>query len=184
MPLANDFGGLDCQIAVNQPISAGLPSPAVYFICIGKFIKIGVTTNLTERLKTFQCVTVQDVEVLLTIPGDRDLEGRLHTLFEKLTSTGGCVAGDFRAYQNCSKFFLKEFAAMTKKRAHMARITFEVTPGLSAFLTTWAREEGRSMSGLLRHVLTGIADEKIGSFGRNATRQLQTLLVRTERHGV
>jgi hypothetical protein len=134
---------------------------------IGKFIKIGVTTNLTERLKTFQCVTVQDVEVLLTIPGDRDLEGRLHTLFEKLTSTGGCVAGDFRAYQNCSKFFLKEFAAMTKKRAHMARITFEVTPGLSAFLTTWAREEGRSMSGLLRHVLTGIADEKMAA--RNAT---------------
>jgi hypothetical protein len=55
---------------------------------------------------------------------------------------------------------------MTKKRAQMARITLEVTPALSAFLTTWAREEGRTMSGLLRHVLTGVADERMAA--RNA----------------
>jgi hypothetical protein len=91
LPLANDFGGLGCQLPPNPPIETKrhfpkLPTRAsvVYFVLIGKFIKIGVTTNLTERLKTFQCVTVQDIEVLLTIPGDRDLEGRLHTLFEKI----------------------------------------------------------------------------------------------------
>jgi hypothetical protein len=79
----------------------------------------------------------------------------------------GALLHFFAAIRIASNSFSKEFAAMTKKRAHMARITFEVTPGLSAFLNGWAREEGRTLSGLVRHVLTGIADEKMAA--RNAT---------------
>jgi len=49
----------------------------VYFVAIGKHIKIGVTTNLDKRLKAFLTSATQ-VEVLLTIPGDRALEQSLH----------------------------------------------------------------------------------------------------------
>jgi hypothetical protein len=54
-----------------------------------------------------------------------------------------------------------------KKRAHRARITFETDPALSAFLINWAREEDRTLSALVRRVLTKVADER----ARNATRK-------------
>jgi hypothetical protein len=61
---------------------------AVYFIRIGKFIKIGFTTNLAGRLKSFRTGTAESITVLLTIPGGRDLERRLHKLFHADRITG------------------------------------------------------------------------------------------------
>lgn len=51
----------------------------VYIVKIGKFAKIGFTTNLDGRLASFR-TTVVDPEVLLTLDGDRTLERRLHEL--------------------------------------------------------------------------------------------------------
>ena len=53
----------------------------VYFVRIGKFIKIGFTTNIKIRLRNFRSTTAEQIETLLTIPGDRKLESRLHKLF-------------------------------------------------------------------------------------------------------
>jgi len=67
---------------------------------------------------------------------------------------------------------------MTKKRAHRARITFETDPALSAFLADWARQEGRTLSGLIRRVLTRVADERLAAhnatFRRRRTRNANT----------
>ena len=53
---------------------------AVYFVQIGKHIKIGVTWNIEARMETFQTSSVA-VELLLLIPGgDTELERRLHRL--------------------------------------------------------------------------------------------------------
>src|SRR3989304_5316933 len=49
----------------------------VYFVVIGKHVKIGFTTNLPRRLKAFMTTTLE-VELLICIPGDRTLEQTLH----------------------------------------------------------------------------------------------------------
>lgn len=51
----------------------------VYFVRIDRHIKIGVTTNLAARLKTFE-TSSHNVGLLLSIPGDRAVEQRLHNL--------------------------------------------------------------------------------------------------------
>lgn len=54
----------------------------VYFVRIGKFIKVGVTTNLPQRISSFRTTAI-DIEVLLTIPGTYDLEHRIHGLLKE-----------------------------------------------------------------------------------------------------
>jgi hypothetical protein len=49
---------------------------------------------------------------------------------------------------------------MTKERVDRSRITFELDPELSAFLAGWAQEEGRTLSNLVRRLLSGIADKR------------------------
>lgn len=51
--------------------------PMVYFVQIGKHIKIGFTTNIERRIKEFLTSSL-DAELLLVIPGSRDLERLLH----------------------------------------------------------------------------------------------------------
>lgn len=53
--------------------------PIVYFVEIGKFIKIGFTTNLKTRMSAF-LNSAPSVELLLTIPGGRDLERDIHNI--------------------------------------------------------------------------------------------------------
>jgi hypothetical protein len=55
----------------------------VYFVRVGKHIKIGVTTNLKARLQSFRTSSAEEITVLLTIPGDREVERRLHDLFQE-----------------------------------------------------------------------------------------------------
>ncbi len=53
----------------------------VYFIKVGRrAIKIGFTTNLENRLKSFRGASAEQIEVLAVFPGDRHLEKRLHGL--------------------------------------------------------------------------------------------------------
>lgn len=54
-----------------------MTEPVVYFVEIGKHIKIGFTTNLKQRLKTF-LTSSPDIALLLAIPGDRALERKIH----------------------------------------------------------------------------------------------------------
>ena len=51
----------------------------VYFVQIGKHVKIGVSCRFKSRLQSFRNAAV-NVDVLLVIPGDRDLEQRIHGL--------------------------------------------------------------------------------------------------------
>jgi hypothetical protein len=53
----------------------------VYFIRVGKFIKIGYTTNLKRRIKSFEGASNERIEVLAVFPGDRRAEKYLHDLF-------------------------------------------------------------------------------------------------------
>jgi hypothetical protein len=85
----NLFDSLDCQTSVkvafgSKRVSTTLSNRAesvVYFIRVGKFIKIGVTTNLKKRIQALRGASNEQIYVLLTIPGDRRLERRLHELF-------------------------------------------------------------------------------------------------------
>jgi hypothetical protein len=52
----------------------------VYFVEIGEHIKIGVTTRLESRLQACRNAS-PDVQLLLTVPGNRTLERQLHDLF-------------------------------------------------------------------------------------------------------
>ena len=54
--------------------------PVVYFAEIGDRIKIGFSTNVANRMKTFRTSST-NVELLLVIPGDRALEARFRCLF-------------------------------------------------------------------------------------------------------
>jgi hypothetical protein len=51
----------------------------VYFVQIGKHIKIGVSTDLRRRIKSFEN-SCPEVYLLLSLPGDRALEQKLHDL--------------------------------------------------------------------------------------------------------
>jgi hypothetical protein len=51
----------------------------VYFVRIAKHIKIGFSSNLARRLKSFENSAV-DVQLMLAVPGDRNLEQRIHGL--------------------------------------------------------------------------------------------------------
>jgi len=62
--------------------SAAEPRSVVYIVRIGKFVKIGFSTNLPARLDTFRAL-VPDARLLLAKPGDRTLEKRLHLLLSE-----------------------------------------------------------------------------------------------------
>jgi hypothetical protein len=62
---------------------------------------------------------------------------------------------------------------MAKERA---RITFEVDPKLSAVLAGWAEEEGRTLSNLVRRLLSGIADKRMAAQETAARRPSQKQL--------
>lgn len=54
--------------------------PAVYFARIGKHIKIGFSTDVEQRMRSFTTGTAQEISLLLTISGDHGVERRLHRL--------------------------------------------------------------------------------------------------------
>jgi hypothetical protein len=59
----------------------------VYFIRVGKFIKIGFTTNqqtLKGRLESFRGASAEPIQVLAVFPGNRKAERFLHDLFSDL----------------------------------------------------------------------------------------------------
>jgi len=56
----------------------GSAAPVVYFVQIGKHIKIGFSKNLNRRLEALATSTAETIKILATIPGSREVEQRLH----------------------------------------------------------------------------------------------------------
>lgn len=71
------------------------PQSVVYFVQIGKHIKIGFSTNLEKRLKSF-LTTVSHVEVIAAIPGDRALEKLLHEKLAEIRVERELFQPDYR----------------------------------------------------------------------------------------
>lgn len=82
---------------IVEPMSDPSIGTVVYIVRIGKPIKIGFTTNLQSRLKSFQ-TTAFDIKVLLTLPGDRALERRLHELFAEVRIERELFQADWRIF--------------------------------------------------------------------------------------
>ena len=53
----------------------------VYFLKCGDFIKIGISKRPRKTLQCLSSAGPHDVKLLLMIPGDRQMERRLHDLF-------------------------------------------------------------------------------------------------------
>ena len=60
------------------PVPAGPHPPLVYFVRLGNRVKIGYSTNLAARVAG---LSLAPRFVVLTLDGDRTLEGRLHHRF-------------------------------------------------------------------------------------------------------
>lgn len=57
--------------------------PKVYFIRIGKCIKIGVSTNLKKRLKTFEGSSAENITLIACFDGSFRHEKLLHDIFKE-----------------------------------------------------------------------------------------------------
>lgn len=62
----------------------------VYFARAGNssFVKIGFASDVERRMRELQTSNSSPVEALISIPGDRALEGRLHKRFAAHRKTG------------------------------------------------------------------------------------------------
>jgi hypothetical protein len=78
------------------------PVSVVYFLEIGKHVKIGVTKDLRRRLKQYATHAI-GVEVLATFPGGRKEEQRLHRAFSALR----CEPGEFFSRDPCLSCFIE-----------------------------------------------------------------------------
>jgi hypothetical protein len=67
----------------------------VYIVRIGRHLKIGVTRRLGDRLQAFRNAAL-DVELLLSIPGDRTLERRIHELLAESRITRELFRNEWR----------------------------------------------------------------------------------------
>jgi len=75
----------------------------VYFVEIGAYIKIGFTTNLRSRLKSFLTSSPR-VKLLLAIPGDRSLEKDLHRRLSDCRIDRELFSRDYRVTEFVSNF--------------------------------------------------------------------------------
>lgn len=71
------MGMCGCQPDRHDPTG-----PVVYFVSIGDHVKIGFSTNLKSRMKTFRTSSA-DIQILLAVPGDRQLERQMHILLDE-----------------------------------------------------------------------------------------------------
>jgi Meiotically up-regulated gene 113 len=76
--------------------SRTLECQVVYFIRIGKWIKVGITGNLDRRLKEFATSTAEPIQVLATFPGGRLEERRLHEALAASRRHGEFFESDMR----------------------------------------------------------------------------------------
>lgn len=56
---------------------------SVYVLRVGEFVKIGVALDVSRRLETIKSSCPYPVELLKVIDGGRELEARLHQMFDR-----------------------------------------------------------------------------------------------------
>ncbi len=83
---------------IYKPLGATKKS-MIYFISGGGLIKIGVTTNLPNRVVELQIGSPVLLTVLATIPGDAATEHKLHTKFSKHRNHGEWFNASPEIYQ-------------------------------------------------------------------------------------
>ncbi len=82
--------------AAKQEGAAEVVASVVYFVRIGKHVKIGFTTNLDQRLKSFATSTPGPIDVLASFAGGRQEEARLHSSLAELRMRGEFFHFDHR----------------------------------------------------------------------------------------
>lgn len=84
-------------------VATDAPQSVVYFVRIGKNIKIGVTTNLKRRMKAMQTYA-SDIKLLIEMPGDRSLEQKLHDLLAESRVARELFHQDYRVISFIDQF--------------------------------------------------------------------------------
>jgi T5orf172 domain len=73
------IGGLSRGgVELSRILAGQKHAPVVYFARIGNYVKIGTTTNLTLRMRSFY-LSLEDV--LVVVPGAHDVEAAYHRRF-------------------------------------------------------------------------------------------------------
>ncbi len=73
---------------IEKRVSSKQSASVVYFALAGDLVKIGVTTNPTDRLAALSTTSAVDLSLIKTIPGDVRLERELHQRFSDLRVRG------------------------------------------------------------------------------------------------
>ncbi len=60
----------------------------VYFIGSGTAVKIGISVNVVSRLSSLQTASAKPLELLAVVPGGRETESALHSLFVEYWISG------------------------------------------------------------------------------------------------
>jgi len=100
-------------------VAADDPQSVVYFVRIGKNIKIGMTTNLHRRMKAMQTYA-SDIKLIITIPGGRKLEQRLHHLLDDSRVARELFRQDYRVLSFIDQF---EYYGLDRAIDHLEKTT-------------------------------------------------------------
>lgn len=68
----------------------------VYIVQIGKWVKVGYSTDLEQRLQSFTTGTAEPIKLLAMFPGGRSDEARLHRALEESRVRGEFFHLDYR----------------------------------------------------------------------------------------
>lgn len=93
------------QAAMAMPVVGRKDTGSVvYFVRSGEALKIGLTSDLPQRLQTLQNASATRLVLLLTLPGDIKVERHYHSKFAHLRLEGEW----FRAAEELTRFLVAE----------------------------------------------------------------------------
>lgn len=82
----------------------------IYFITDGKFVKIGISNDVNQRLKALQTANPRQLELLYSIKGDSLLEESLHGIFTNSRVKGEWFELDESIYSFINLFKLYDYS--------------------------------------------------------------------------
>jgi Meiotically up-regulated gene 113 len=97
----------------GTPVREQPPPELIYFAKIGKAIKIGFTTNVERRLKSFRGASAEPIRLIGVFPGGQKLETELHRLFAASRITNEFFTTDS---------VIREFLSIAKRNSFAAAI--------------------------------------------------------------
>jgi hypothetical protein len=108
----------------NRDAFEAAPEPVVYFVKIGRAVKIGFTTNVMQRIHQYRHATGEPMSLLACLPGSKELERRIHKML-----AGAQVAREFFE-ESAVRSFLEVVRSSTIgaiERAQAARVNDRCT---------------------------------------------------------